>query len=101
MVKYLANAITSLRIIGSAVLLFFGVPSLPLYITYLLCGFSDMIDGAIARKTNAAALCLKFVEIPIHNALRSVYTNPRGRENVFENIDSLQTKRKENYNGKQ
>ena len=53
MVKYIANAITSLRIIGSVVLLFFDAPSLPFYITYLLCGFSDMIDGTIARKTNA------------------------------------------------
>ena len=55
MVKYLANMITGLRIIGSVVLLFFDVPSLPFYITYLLCGFSDMIDGAIARKTNAVS----------------------------------------------
>ena len=53
MVKYIANTITSLRIIGSVVLLFFDVSSLPFYITYLLCGFSDMIDGTIARKTNA------------------------------------------------
>ena len=55
MVKYLANMITGLRIIGSLTLLFFDVPSLPFYITYLLCGFSDMIDGAIARKTNAVS----------------------------------------------
>ena len=55
MKKHLANIITGLRIIGSVVLLFFDVPSLPLYITYLLCGFSDMIDGAIARKTNAVS----------------------------------------------
>ena len=55
MVKYFANIITGLRIIGSVVLLFFDVPSLPFYITYLLCGFSDMIDGAIARKTNAVS----------------------------------------------
>ena len=34
MVKYIANAITSLRIIGSVVLLFFDVSSLPFYITY-------------------------------------------------------------------
>ena len=53
MVKYLANMITGLRIIGSLTLLFFDVPSLPFYITYLLCGFSDMIDGTIARKTGA------------------------------------------------
>ena len=55
MVKHLANMITGLRIIGSLTLLFFDVPSLPFYITYLLCGFSDMIDGAIARKTNAVS----------------------------------------------
>ena len=55
MVKHLANMITGLRIIGSLTLLSFDVPSLPFYITYLLCGFSDMIDGAIARKTNAVS----------------------------------------------
>ncbi len=55
MVKYLANVITSLRIIGSVVLLFFNVHSLPFYITYLLCGFSDMIDGTIAKNTNAVS----------------------------------------------
>ena len=55
MKKHLANIITGLRIIGSVVLLFFDVPSLQFYITYLLCGFSDMIDGAIARKTNAVS----------------------------------------------
>ena len=55
MKKHLANIITGLRIIGSVVLLFFDVPSFPFYITYLLCGFSDMIDGAIARKTNAVS----------------------------------------------
>ena len=55
MLKYLANIITGLRIICGIVLLFFDVPSLPFYITYLLCGFSDMIDGAIARKTNAVS----------------------------------------------
>ena len=55
MVKYIANAITSLRIIGSVVLLFFDVSSLPFYITYLLCGFSDMVDGTIARKTNSTS----------------------------------------------
>ena len=45
--------ITGLRIIVSFVLLLFDALSLPFYITYLLCGFSDMIDGTIARKTNA------------------------------------------------
>jgi len=50
MKKHLANIITSLRIMGSVVLLLFDVSSFPFYITYLLCGFSDMIDGAIARR---------------------------------------------------
>ena len=53
--KHLANIITDFRIIGSIALLFFDMPSFPFYITYLLCGFSDMIDGAIARKTNAVS----------------------------------------------
>ena len=47
--------ITGLRIIVSFVLLLFDALSLPFYITYLLCGFSDMIDGTIARKTNAVS----------------------------------------------
>ena len=55
MKKHLANIITGLRIIGSVALLFLDVPSFPFYITYLLCGFTDMIDGAIARKTNAVS----------------------------------------------
>ena len=55
MKKHLANIITCLRIIGSVVLLFLDAASFPFYITYLLCGFSDMIDGAIARKTNAVS----------------------------------------------
>ena len=55
MKKHLANIITGLRIIGSVVLLFLDAPSFPFYTTYLLCGFSDMIDGAIARKTNAVS----------------------------------------------
>ena len=55
MKKHLANIITGLRIIGSVVLLFLDAPSFPFYITYLLCGFSDMIDGTIARKTNSVS----------------------------------------------
>ena len=51
----LANTITGLRIVGSVVLLFFDAASFPFHITYLLCGFSDMIDGTIARKTNAVS----------------------------------------------
>ena len=53
MSKHIANILTSCRIFGSVLLLFFSAFSLEFYITYLLCGFSDMIDGAIARKTNS------------------------------------------------
>ena len=55
MTKHIANILTSCRILGSILLLFFPVLSLPFYILYLLCGFSDMIDGTVARKTNSAS----------------------------------------------
>ena len=53
--KNLANIFTSLRILGSMVLLFMSSFSVAFYIIYLLCGFSDMIDGTIARKTNSTS----------------------------------------------
>ena len=55
MTKRIANILTGCRILGSILLLFFPVFSLDFYITYLLCGFSDMIDGTIARKTNSTS----------------------------------------------
>ena len=55
MTKHIANILTGCRILGSILLLFFPVFSLDFYITYLLCGFSDMVDGAIARKTNSTS----------------------------------------------
>ena len=51
MTKHLANILTGCRICGSILLMFFPAFSLAFYIVYLLCGFSDMIDGIIARKT--------------------------------------------------
>ena len=53
MIKNVANILTSFRILGSILLLFFPVFSAAFYSIYLLCGFSDMIDGTIARKTNS------------------------------------------------
>jgi len=53
MTKHIANILTFCRILGSILLLFFPVFSLTFYITYILCGFSDMVDGTIARKTNS------------------------------------------------
>lgn len=55
MMKHFANILTSCRIFGSILLLFFPAFSLDFYTAYLLCGFSDMIDGAIARKTNSTS----------------------------------------------
>ena len=55
MMKHIANILTFCRIFGSILLLFFPTFSLDFYITYLLCGVSDMIDGTIARKTNSAS----------------------------------------------
>ena len=52
MVKYIANIVTCCRILGSVLLLFFPAFSLEFFIIYIICGFSDMIDGTIARKTN-------------------------------------------------
>lgn len=54
MARYMANVITGSRIFFSVLLLFFPVYSIQFYIAYLLCGVSDMIDGAVARRTNSA-----------------------------------------------
>ena len=50
----MANIITSIRIICSIALLFFTVFSPGFYALYLIAGFSDMIDGTVARKTGTA-----------------------------------------------
>ena len=55
MTRHIANILTGCRIFGSILLLFFPAFSLEFYITYILCGFSDMIDGTIARKTNSTS----------------------------------------------
>ena len=53
MTKRIANIVTGCRILGSIMLLFFTAFSTEFYILYLFCGFTDMIDGTIARKTNS------------------------------------------------
>ena len=55
MAKHIANILTGCRILGSILLLFFPAFSLAFYILYLFCGFSDMIDGTVARKTNSTS----------------------------------------------
>ena len=51
----MANLITSCRILCSIVLLFFPAFSPPFYVLYCLAGFTDMIDGTIARKTDTVS----------------------------------------------
>ena len=55
MAKHIANILTGCRIFGSILLLFFPAFSLAFYIVYLFCGFTDMIDGTVARKTNSTS----------------------------------------------
>ena len=55
MKKYIANIITGSRIVFSLPLLFISLSSAWFYILYLFCGLTDMIDGAIARKTGAVS----------------------------------------------
>lgn len=51
----MANIITIIRIICSMVLLLFPAFSPAFYVLYLIAGFSDMIDGAVARKTGSVS----------------------------------------------
>ena len=53
--KHIANIITGIRIVGSILLLFFPVPSPKFTLIYLLCGFTDMIDGTAARLTDSTS----------------------------------------------
>ena len=53
--KHIANIITSCRILCSMGILCFSAFSPEFYTLYFLCGLSDMIDGTIARKTNAVS----------------------------------------------
>lgn len=52
--KYMTvpNAITSFRIVGALVILFFSIETVPFYVIYGVCGVSDALDGFIARRTN-------------------------------------------------
>ena len=53
--KQMANILTGLRMIGSVLLVFLPTCSLVFYFVYLFCGFTDMIDGTVARMTNSAS----------------------------------------------
>lgn len=49
------NCISFSRIIFSLILLFVKPLSLAFYATYIICGFSDIMDGFIARKTGTTS----------------------------------------------
>ena len=55
MKKHIANIITGSRIAFSLPLLFMPLTSAWFYALYLLCGFTDMIDGTVARKMGNAS----------------------------------------------
>jgi len=51
----MANIITGIRILLSVALLFYPAFSPTFYALYIAAGFSDMIDGAVARKTGSVS----------------------------------------------
>ena len=51
----MANIITGIRIVLSAALLFCPALSPTFYALYIAAGFSDMIDGAVARRTGTVS----------------------------------------------
>ena len=63
----LPNIISTLRITGSVGLLLCDVTSVAYWIIYSLCGFSDIVDGWLARKlkcvTRTGALLDSFADI--------------------------------------
>lgn len=53
----MANIITSFRILCSIILLFIPAFTPRFYVLYCLAGFTDMVDGIIARKTDTVSEC--------------------------------------------
>lgn len=51
----MANIITCVRILCSVALLFCHALSPAFYVLYIIAGVTDMVDGAIARKTNTVS----------------------------------------------
>lgn len=49
--KYFANFLTVCRILCSLWMIYLPAFSSEFYITYLFCGFTDIADGIVARKT--------------------------------------------------
>ena len=71
--KQMANILTGLRIIGSVLLMFLPTFSLGFYFVYLLCGFTDMIDGTVVEfRYSAIAVCAVATISAIHEGLSIV-----------------------------
>ena len=51
----LANAVTSLRLVGAIAMIFIEPLSAAFYVVYTICGLSDGIDGTIARKMGTSS----------------------------------------------
>ena len=51
----MANIITGIRILCAMAMLFCPALSAPFYALYVIAGLTDMIDGAVARRTNTAS----------------------------------------------
>lgn len=54
--KAIPNCISVSRIIFSLTLIFVKPLSIAFYVIYIICGFSDIIDGFIARKTRTTSI---------------------------------------------
>ncbi len=49
------NCITSLRIVGTVILLFIKPLTIPFFTVYTFTGITDALDGFVARKTNTVS----------------------------------------------
>lgn len=56
MKKHIANIVTLSRVVGSVVLFCCNTISSLFLTVYIFCGFTDLIDGPIARKTNSSSV---------------------------------------------
>ena len=55
MKKHIANIVSLSRVVGAVVLFCMKSISKSFLVIYVLCGFTDLIDGPIARKTNSSS----------------------------------------------
>lgn len=55
MKKHIANIVSLSRVVGAAMLFCMKSISTPFLAVYVFCGFTDLIDGPIARKTNSSS----------------------------------------------